>query len=322
MSRNGYNTAPNLEFLEGISAGAGIYGISYYVDTVNGNDGNDGLGWETAFATMGAALTAVQTGGRVYFRGDVREELVGSNLKFDVSIIGVGSSLHHPDVPGTGYHPGAACWRPPASPTAATALIEVQGRGWTFQNILFDCPVDAGAIKLGNNSGSGLTEIDASHVSVINCGFISGKYGIHCTGPIGNAVVRDNWFAILSETGGCAILADGGAGGGPHYRWQIRNNFFVAAATAEGNKGNQSHIDIALQSSLIEGNFLGTVEATGKYIDLTGGQDNIVCYNALGGVYDTDDYVAGTGDMWYQNAVAVVAVTAPDGVTLTVPAGP
>jgi hypothetical protein len=292
---------------------------SYYVDTVNGDDtAHDGKSWGQAFATMAQALSVVETMGKIYFVGDVREEIVGDNLKFDISIIGCGSN-HHPDVPGAGYHPGASCWRPPVAPTAATPLIDVFGRGWTFKNILFDCPVDAAAIRLNNNSGGGLTEEDASHATVQYCGFISGKYGIHCAGTIGNLRVEDNWFAILSEAGGCAIYA---LGGGPHYRWQVRNNFFVPAATVEGNKGNQSHIDVALFSALVVGNFFGTVEGTGLYIDLTGGQDNMVVDNFLGGVYDTDDYVAGTGDMWLGNRVAVKAVTAPDGVSLTVPAGP
>jgi hypothetical protein len=290
---------------------------AYYVDTVNGSTTNDGKSWNNPFSTMALALAAVQTGGTIFVFGDVREELTGSNLKFDIKIVGVGT-LHHPDIPGTGYHPGAACWRPPASPTEATPLMKVRGRGWQFHNIMFDCPVDAAALYLENNSGSGLTEYDASHIVVKDCGFMQGKYAIQAEGPIGNARILDNWFAILSETGGCALFAD--TDGGPHYRWQVRNNFFVPAATAEGNKGNQSHIDIALHCGLIEGNHFGTVEATGKYIDLTGGQDNMVAYNVFGGVYNQDDYVAGTGDMWYQNAVAVIATTAPDGLTLTVPA--
>jgi hypothetical protein len=297
----------------------GPYGAAqaYYVDTVDGAATNDGKSWDSAFSTMALALAAVQTGGRVYFRGDVREQLTGDNLKFDISIIGCGT-LHHPDVPGTGYHPGASCWRPPASPAAATPLLKVRGRGWQFHNIMFDCPSDAAALYLENNSGSGLTEYDASHIVVANCGFMQGKTGIQCGGPIGNARILDNWFAILSETSGCALYA--ATDGGPHYRWQIKNNFFVPAATTEGNKGNQSHIDLALTSGLIEGNFFGTVEATGKYIDLTGGQDNMVVGNYLMGTYAAADYVAATGDCWYGNRCAVTETTAPDGVSLVAPA--
>jgi hypothetical protein len=289
---------------------------SYFVDTVSGSDSNDGKSWSKAFATMGAALTAVETGGRVYFRGDVREELTGSNLKFDVSIIGVGG-LHHPDVPAAGYHPGAACWRPPASPTTATPLLKVRGRGWEFHNIMFDCPVDAAALQLENNAGSGADEYDASHAVVRNCVFQQGKYGILISGPIGNLTVEDCTFAIMSVTGGCAIY---GGVSFPNFRWRVRNNYFAAAATAEGNKGNQSHIDVDLTSGLITGTFFGTVEGTGKYIDLTNGQDNMVVGNYLMGDYTTDDYVAGTGDCWYGNRCAVTATTAPDGISLAAPA--
>jgi hypothetical protein len=87
-------------------------------------------------------------------------------------------------------------------------------------------------------------------------------------------------------------------------------------------EGNLQHIDSPLNGSTILGNVFGTVKSTGIYIDLTGGTGNVVAHNILGGVYDTSDYVAGTGDLWYQNAVAVKATTAPDGLSLTVPAAP
>jgi hypothetical protein len=290
-----------------------------YVDTVNGNDGYNGQSWGEGFKTMTKALATVQTGGKIFFRGDVREECIGSNLVFDVTIQGAGG-LHHPDVPAAGYHPGSSTWRPPASPTEATPLIQVRGRGWKFINIMFDCPVDAAAIKLVNNNGSGATEYDASHAVIQGCVFQQGKYGIQLDGPIGHVMLWDNDFAILSVSGGCGLYA--ATDGGPHYRWRIERNYFVSAATTEGNKGNESHIDCALTSGLIANNIFGTVEATGKYIDLTGGQDNIVCNNILGGVYDTNDYVAGAGDLWFGNRVTVKATVAPDGVTLVVPPAP
>jgi hypothetical protein len=293
---------------------------TYFVDTFNGSDSNNGQSFESAFATMTKALSVVTTGGKIYFVGDVREECIGSNLVFDVTIQGAGG-LHHPDQPSSAYNPGASTWRAPAEPTATTPLIEVRGRGWRFINIMFDCPVDAAAIKLVNNSGSGLTEYDASHAVIQGCVFQQGKYGIQLDGPIGHVMLWDNDFAILSETGGCALYA--ATDGGPHYRWRIERNYFVAAATAEGNKGNQSHIDCALMSSLIIGNFFGTVEATGKYVDLTGGQDNIVTENHMMGSYSTDDYVAATGDSWIGNRSIDLSETEVDtttGWTIAVPA--
>lgn len=290
-----------------------------YVDPGVNASGN-GLSWANAFKTMTEALAAVQTGGTIFFRGDVREECVGSNLVFDVSIIGVGG-LHHPDLPAAGYDPGATCWRPPATPTATTPLIEVRGRGWQFHNIMFDCPVDAAAIKLVNNGESGEAEYDASHAIISGNVFQQGKYAIQLDGPIGHVMVWDNDFAILSVSGGCGIFA--ATDGGPHYRWKIERNYFVAAATVEGNKGNQSHIDCALFSSLISQNFFGTVEATGLYVDLTGGQDNIVVDNHMMGSYSTDDYVSGTGDDWIGNRSIDLAETEVDtttGWTIAVPA--
>ena len=142
-------------------------GTCWYVDTFDGSDTNTGKSWREPFDTMSAALSAAQTLDTIYFRGDVREELVGSNLKFDITIIGVGSK-HHPDQPSSAYDPGASMWRPPSSPTSTTPLLELRGRGWKFINITFDCPVDAAAVLMKRNGLSDVSEYDASHAQFIN----------------------------------------------------------------------------------------------------------------------------------------------------------
>ncbi len=289
----------------------------YFVDTVNGSDSYNGRSWESAFKTMGKALGLVETLGTIYFVGDVREELTGSNLVFDVKIIGCGSK-HHPDLPAAGYHPGASCWRPPASPTEETPLLEVRGRGWKFYNILFDCPVDAAAVLMQRNALEGAAEYDASHASFIGCDFRNGKHAIEDSGGCFNVRIEDCDFETLDATGGCAIKCSSTAVATPR-RWVIVNNRFQMDSSTEGNL---AHIDAELNGSTIKGNVFGTVKATGKYIDLTGGAGNVVADNILGGVYDTDDYVSGTGDLWYGNRVAVKATVAPDGVTLVVPPSP
>jgi hypothetical protein len=302
----------NLSMLSGFPSQA------YYVDTVNGSDGFDGKTWRSAFKTMSQALSAVQTGGAIYFTGDVREELIGSNLKFDISIIGVGS-LHHPDLPAAGYHPGAACWRPPASPTAATPLLQVRGRGWKFYNILFDCPVDAAAVKLARNSSAGASEYDASHATFFGCDFRSGQDGIHSFDGIFNLTVEKCVFESLT---GVAIKDSINTGVAAPRRWRILENFFQPKSTTVGNA---SHISAALVGSLIKGNVFGLVESTGKYIDFQPsgvGAGNVVTDNTLMGDYTTADYVPGTGDCWYGNWCAVTATTAPDGHSLVVPAAP
>lgn len=286
-----------------------------FVDTVNGLDTNDGGSWQAAFKTMSAALTAVSTGGIIFFRGDVREELVGSNLKFDVTIIGVGS-LHHPDLPAAGYHPGACMWRPPASPTTATPLLKVRARGWKFINIAFDCPVDSAAVQIERNASSGVDEHDGSHASFIGCVFRQGAYGIYDVSGVHNITVQDCEFFMLTT---CAIQFGNTSVIALPLKWTIKaNRFFGKGSTA----GNGAHIQSALTASIIQDNVLGTLESTGKYIDLTGGSGNVVCTNVFGGVYDTGDYVGGTNDVWLGNRVAVKATTAPDGVTLAAPAAP
>ena len=287
----------------------------YYVDPVNGDDdANDGKSWSKAFATMGAALDVVETLGEIHFVGDIREELVASNLVFDVSIIGHGS-LHHPDLPSVGANPGAACWRPPVSPTAVTPLLEVRGRGWKFINFMVDCPVDAAGFKLVRNALSGAAEYDASHASFLGVRGIAGQNFIDDAGGCYNVEIDGCQLAAFTAA---AIKNSSTAVANP-LNWKIRNNLFPSNVS---DFGNVSHIISPLNCAVIENNKFGTVRSTDKYVDLTGGNGNIVTDNVFGGVYDTDDYVGGTGDIWLHNRVAVKATTAPDGLTLVAPGAP
>ena len=95
-----------------------------FLNTFAGNDAHDGKSWQSAVQTMGQALSLVETGGRIFFVGDVNEVATGSNLKFDISIIGMGG-LHHPDQPSTAYNYGASMWRK----TATEAWPQIRGSG-------------------------------------------------------------------------------------------------------------------------------------------------------------------------------------------------
>ena len=316
-----WNIGGTLNILEGgelVVSGAvngAMPAQSYFVDTVNGSDSNDGKSWAKAFATMSKALTEVETLGKIFFVGDVREELTGSNLKFDISIIGCGSQ-HHPDLPAAGYHPGASMWRPPASPTAATPLLKVRGRGWKFINVAFDAPVDAAAILLERNALSDVSEYDASHASFIGCRFLAGLHAIEDSGGCYNITIKD--CEIGGQTG-AAIYNSSTAVANP-LNWKILGNRFPGNVSGFGNV---THIDSPLNCAIIVGNVFGTVVSTGKYIDLTGsGGGNVVCDNVFGGAYDTDDYVGIAADLWYNNRVAVKATVAPDGLTLVIPPAP
>jgi len=287
-------------------------GGAIYVDTINGNDGDDGDTWGRAFKTMAWALTKVKTLGVIYFAGDVREECVASNLVFDVTICGTGF-MHHPDLPAAGYDTGGSMWRPPASPTTATALLEVRGRGWKFMNFSVDAPVDAPAFKLVRNALSGTSEYDASHAKFENVRGMAGQNFIADVGGCYNVTVDG---CELSQFSAAAIINTSTAVANP-LNWKIINNIFPADTS---DFGNVTHIDSPLNSAIIKGNVFGKVRSTAKYIDLTGGNNNIVTENVLGGEYETSNYVPGTGDEWMQNVCAVTATTAPDGRSIAVPA--
>jgi len=314
---NNMNAAAQRAQLGSLLGNIDPYVNNIFLDTTNGDDDQVSAGesWGTAFKTMEAALETVETLGEIHFVGDVREELVGSNLVFDVKIVGHGS-LHHPDLPATGYNPGSSMWRAPAAPTAATSLLELKGRGWQFFNIAFDCPVDAGAIKLTRNALSTTAEFDASHASFIGCRFLSGAYGIIDNGGANNITIRDCEFAGMTSVG---IYGLSTAVANPR-SWKVFDNMFPSNV---GGLGNATHIDLSLNESMIARNFFGTVLSTALYIDLTGGNGNMVTDNFMMGVFQAVDYVAGTGDSWVGNQTIDLSrgtETLDSGMSVKVPA--
>lgn len=273
-----------------------VYGNHWFVDTERGSDGNAGKKPGRAFATMAKALSLAGTGDTIYFTGDVREELTGSNLVFDLTIVGCGNNPHHPDLPATGYRSGAACWRPPASPTTATPLIKVRGRGWRFVNILFDCPVDAAAIYLERNASSGTSEYDASHASIVGCRFDAGLVGIENAGGCGFVTVRDCLFRGMTGSGSAGIKCTSTSVAVP-LAWAIENNRF---------HNNASHILSSMSYSTIKDNTFGRFTAT-LAVDIDDqpsanqGEYNVIWGNYLSGTYGATAYPPGSNNEWAGN---------------------
>lgn len=278
-----------------------------------GNDSNDGKSWDRPFLTMAKALSVAQTNDRIFFAGKIAEEIDIStitdlNLKFDISIIGCGSK-HHADQPGSGsslYDPGAAVWQPPASPTAATALLNVYGRGWKFYDIVFDCPVDAAAVILNRNALSGTSEYDASHAQFHGCRFTSGLVGIQNAGGASFVTVKNCEFLILSGSGAAGIKCTSTSVAVP-LSWRILDNHFF---------NNASHILSSMSYSTIKGNMFGRFTAT-LSIDIDDqpspnqGEYNIITENYLSGSYGVTAYPAGSNNEWAGNQ-NVAGVTSAD----------
>lgn len=278
-------------------------GNTYCVDTVNGFDTNGGKNWDDALLTMGQALSLAQSYDTILFKGDVREELTGSPLKFDITIVGMGNRPRHAN---SGYD-GASVWRPPASPTAATPLLKVRAQGWRFINILFDCPVDAAGVFLERNAIDGVAngEYDASHAEFIGCRFESGLIGIQNVGGCGYVNVEDCRFYRLSGSGAAGIKCTSTAAAVP-LNWQIRNNSFIH---------NASHILSSMSYSEIVGNVFGRFTAT-LAIDLDDqpsanqGEYNVITGNYLSGTYGAAAYPAGSNNEWAGNYNVAAQTTA------------
>jgi hypothetical protein len=268
-----------------------------------GSDSDTGADWKRALRTMAEALDRAKSTDRIFFTGDVREEINISditdlNLKFDITIQGC-AGVHHPDQPGSGtdlYDAASACWRPPASPTATTELLGVYGRGWRFIDILFDCPVDAAAVKLYRNASSGTSEYDSSHARFIGCRFDAGKVGIENSGGASFVKVIDNDFRGLSESGGAGIKCTSTSVAVP-LRWDILNNRF---------HNNASHILSSMSYSTIAYNIFGRFTAT-LSIDIDDqpsanqGEYNVITGNYLSGTYGATAYPAGSNNEWAGN---------------------
>lgn len=265
-------------------------GKSWYVNANGG--GGDGTSWDQAFGRMADAFAQLSSNDNIFLLGQVREELVAPLGVSNVRIIGAGtrprygneSSFSNPSMDA------ASAWRPPVSPTAATPLLILRQQGWVISNILFDCPVDAAAVKLWRAEDA--VHPDPSSASFIGNQFVDGKYGIEDVGGCYNILVANNNFARLTTR---AIYCSSTAIALP-LQWQILNNTF------ENLDGG---ITAAFSNALIQGNmFLNGADlhyANGK-ITTTGGVRNFILnnytYDVAADIDPAHGYTGVATDVW------------------------
>lgn len=276
----------------------------YFIDSVNGQDTNDGLSWETAFATIGQGMTAATAlGTRGRFRGFVAPggytETVLTPLNADAPF---GQLIA---VSPTTASWGAAWW---ASGGASEPCLTVRARGWRISGFEIDSPTGAAGILLQRNSGGTLrssgTEIDHCFIGAS----ITGKYGVEFEGADTYIYIHDNDFSLCQAANGAAIFCNTTPVAIPLF-CRVEYNLF---------RENTSHIAMGaswgFNAASIKGNvFQGTGDTSAtKILDLSGGRNNTVTGNTFGidngtggGQYDESNgkCLAGTNDSWAGNFI-------------------
>lgn len=284
-----------------LTHGAGLYrdpqrGNTYFVDTNTGSDSNDGISWDRAFLTMGAAFDVIGSGDRIYFVGNVQEHLTTPLATAqNVTIIGATTRPRHADThPGGGELSGAT-WK---SAGTNSPLITLRNSGWRFENILFAAHASNSAVTLERNAiETAAGEFDASHAEFIGCRFASGAYGLNDTGGCFNVVVQNCIFQALTSA---CILGVGNIGQG-QTMWEIRDNHFGDFTNGVKIAGFQCRI----QNNIFEDG--GTPNTT--FVLNTnngGGANNFVIENWFQGTtanFNTPDVVGCATDVWYNHAL-------------------
>jgi len=269
----------------------------WFVDPQHGSDSADGRDPRSPLATIAGALAKCVSGDKIYFVGNVREEITSSNLLEDISIIGMSNRPRHADHARDGIGNGAqgASWRQAASHGATTPLLIIRGQGWHLENFLMVPPSDAAAVKLERNALSGTSEYDASHFSAKGMRFVGGQSGIEDSGGHFNVLLDDCIFQ--ANTDGIKTLNTAVA---IPLQWEIRNCHFSQ---------NTHHIRVSAAYWDIHDNAFGKFTTTGINLTFVAGNDagelaNLIWNNLLSGTYSAaGGYIEGGGntDEWGGN---------------------
>lgn len=303
--RDGIGNEAAAREIESMLAG-NVPGRHWYVDAARGGAGNyDGRSWAAAFPTMAAAFAVLGDNDVVHLRGPIFEHLTAPDGVTGVTIVGDGSGLRHGSTSNVaeGYAPS---WRKSSD---SSPLLQIHSQGWRIAGILFQPGNSDAAIEILSD-GAATPEHTVSGLGIYGCRFAGGAVAIEDNGGSGFVEVIGNHFYGQTT---CSILNTSTSNALP-LAWRIEDNRF-GGASAE-------HIDAPFSKAFIKGNVFGLVASTGHYVDLTGGENNMVVGNYLGGVYNTGDYVAGTSDLWLGNFVTAVSTQAPNGFTIAAPAAP
>lgn len=297
------------------------FGKVWFVDTVNGSDGNSGTSPKSAFKTMGRAfwvdnsssagvagagarsVVNLERNDTIYFVGTVREQLTTPLLsRSGVALTGV--TIIGDAGGGPPRDDDAAKWTYPASgAVAGGALLTVSQQGWAVKNFLMTPEPTSGACVKLPNTGSSVTG-EGGHFLAEGMRFVgidvTTTYGIQDTQGCGFVVIKGCQFLLLT-TG----IYNSGTSNAVPLGWQVIGNRFI---------DNTNHIVGSFDSLVFAGNVFVT-EATIN-IDLiavsaqgaTNTVINNVFKNAASDITISDGYTGSATDQWSNNLATDQAV--------------
>jgi len=242
-------------------------GSIYYVDTNNGNDSNNGLTPDGAFATMAVALAAMAFNDTLFvarggYAGDFTTNL--NAVAAFSQIIGLNTSDRF-------YAPYLT------SSTSTEPILSIRARGMRVSGLEFDGAALDASVELARNSGA-LRRSDGLEID--NCLFTGGKFGIDQNSADANGGtkyihVHHCMFDLMSVAAGSGISATETGNSLPG-RWQVDHCDF-SELVANNHGFNSSIIG---PGSVFQAK--GQARDASPVIDIVGGAGNLVVKNHFG----------------------------------------
>lgn len=240
--------------------------------------------------TIARAAGALITGAVINLEGVLREQYTTPLGVNNVTINGAQILPRQATTSGTPNGGGATWLVPSSGESASSALIRVQGQGWTLNSIYFNSTgiTSNGCIE-PYTVGDPPLEADGAHLTINNCILTGAKYGIYCATGTNFVRLYNSEIFGFGDSGDIALSAN--ASIGTLLDWRIIGNKFY---------GNANHIIAPFNKGTIKWN---DFDAATAGINLTGGTaPNRVLWNSFdvaAADFDPAGGITGvTGDVW------------------------
>lgn len=280
-------------------AGSAALGNVYYVDSVNGDDDNDGASLDTAFATIAVAVAAAIAGDTILIRGSFSEAVT-------VSVAGL-------KIVGFGTSPKQAVW----TSAVDTVSLTIAAQHVEVRNIYFKPPAYA-----ANGGACSIQLSSASYARIIGCRFqgqtgsLTAIYSPVCNSD--NVLIQGCEFQYMNTAQSGAAILGVEAGGLSYSAWRIKDCLFASCVTGININGRVCEItgNTIMEYGINAAGAVAAVLALGIDLSGTSSGANAVWGNQLGGTYNATLYKVGaSGDQWGGNLNVITG-----GVTAANPA--